>query len=916
MPAPLPPPSNPPERASLKYRLGTRTDFLRWMLEQLREQTIPDGPNAGTRPLSDLATHSPSDPTVALLDAFASLGDVLTFYQERIANEGFLRTATEVRSLLELGRSLGYELGPGLAAATRLAFAVDEAAGGPAEVVVAPGVRVQSVPGQDEMPQTFETIERIAARPEWNELLPVTANTQAFDPSAPELWVELRQANVSPGDMLLFVSNARSTDTSAAWALRTVASVTAFPAAKSARIGLVPVSGGAGPVSGGGHVFSMNQRAAAFGYNAPSFAAMPASVQTAYGSGTDWANFSVTLTADARLFLDSLYPQILPGTWLVLTANTQVELYWVSAVENVGHSDFTLTARCTAPQLRAKPDATSAPSVSDFTSERRGLVVLGQGPELRMVDRPLADEVTWGAAILTPFPAVLPVPSPDDIDKAALDRVVLGLVPGRTLIVNGKRLRARVLAAGGIELLASNGVTTTHVAGDVLYVVSRPVPSQTAGLTTWHLVDTAGFEGTADLVDESLALEPAQAFDPVFAEVATLKEVIQSPVRSTLHFSAPLAGIYDRATVTISANVATATHGQTVREALGSGDGGQANQRFTLSRSPLTWLSAATTTGRQSTLQIWVDGTLWHGVSSLYDQAPNARIYVTRRDEQGRTTVVFGDGVHGARLPSGQENVVAQYRIGTGEAGAVAAGKLSLFQTRPLGLRAVKNPLAATGGEDPDDGSVAKTGIPASVLTLDRVVSVEDYATFAGNFAGIGKARATLLRRGETQRVLLTLALADGTPVPRDAVILDNLRAALDGVRDTTTRVDMAGYRRIWFRAAAKLRVSPDRRFSDVAAAAADAMRQAFSFAARSFGQGVSAAEVIALLQGVSGAEAVDLDGLALEVDLGDQHVPDAVEAWLPAEDAQVGTEVLAAELLLLDPSPLGLTLKNAEETP
>ncbi len=36
----------------------------------------------------------------------AALADVLTFYQERIANEGYLRTATERRSILELAREI------------------------------------------------------------------------------------------------------------------------------------------------------------------------------------------------------------------------------------------------------------------------------------------------------------------------------------------------------------------------------------------------------------------------------------------------------------------------------------------------------------------------------------------------------------------------------------------------------------------------------------------------------------------------------------------------------------------------------------------------------------------------------------------------------------------------------------------
>ena len=56
----------------------------------------------GIYSLSALTTRESDDPAIALLDAWAVAGDVLTFYQERIANEGYLRTATERRSIREL----------------------------------------------------------------------------------------------------------------------------------------------------------------------------------------------------------------------------------------------------------------------------------------------------------------------------------------------------------------------------------------------------------------------------------------------------------------------------------------------------------------------------------------------------------------------------------------------------------------------------------------------------------------------------------------------------------------------------------------------------------------------------------------------------------------------------------------------
>ncbi len=267
---------------------------------------------------------------------------------------------------------------------------------------------------------------------------------------------------------------------------------------------------------------------------------------------------------------------------------------------------------------------------------------------------------------------------------------------------------------------------------------------------------------------------------------------------------------------------------------------------------------------------------------------------------------MFGDGVHGARLPSGLENVVAKYRVGLGLEGEVGQGKIMLFQTRPLGVNAVTNPLSATGGEAPDSGSTAKAEIPASVLTLDRVVSLTDYETFSEAFAGIGKAKATFVRKGEERSVHITLALADGSPPPSGAVVLAYLRAALDAVRDSTNRVELVGYVRQWFRVSVTLTVAKDYLFANVVAAATAAMTQAFSFEQRAFGQDVSAAEIVSLLQGVPGISAVDLDGLDIPKALSDPTIPVAPpKPILEASDDQ---------LLLLDPSPIGLTFRNMAE--
>ncbi|MEO5606185.1 MAG: hypothetical protein ABIR13_01180, partial [Polaromonas sp.] len=163
---------NAPGLPALDYRIDTQPGFKARMLQRLPLWRAAPGAPDSLRPLVRLLTRSNDDPAVALIDACACLADVLTFYQERIANEGFLRTATERRSVLELARAVGYELKPGVAASTHLAFTVEDAPGAPGVCALAQGLPVQSVPAQGKLPQVFETSAAIVAHAEWNALRP------------------------------------------------------------------------------------------------------------------------------------------------------------------------------------------------------------------------------------------------------------------------------------------------------------------------------------------------------------------------------------------------------------------------------------------------------------------------------------------------------------------------------------------------------------------------------------------------------------------------------------------------------------------------------------------------------------------------------------------------------------------------
>lgn len=131
----------------------------------------------------------------------------------------------------------------------------------------------------------------------------------------------------------------------------------------------------------------------------------------------------------------------------------------------------------------------------------------------------------------------------------------------------------------------------------------------------------------------------------------------------------PLAHSYKRSTVTIYGNVVEASHGETVpTEVLGSGNAAVKLSRFQLSRPPLTYISAPTTSGVLGTEIVRVNNVRYHRVDSLLDGNSNDRVYELIDDDAGIATLTFG-----SRLPTGQENIRVSYRVGIGNEGNVQA---------------------------------------------------------------------------------------------------------------------------------------------------------------------------------------------------------------------------------------------------
>lgn len=312
-------------------------------------------------------------------------------------------------------------------------------------------------------------------------------------------------------------------------------------------------------------------------------------------------------------------------------------------------------------------------------------------------------------------------------------------------------------------------------------------------------------------------------------------------------------------------NLLPISRGETVAgEVIGSGDPALAGQEFPLGRGPLTYLAdtgPGPFDGFRSTLRIHVGGIEWHEVAGFYGQPADARVFATREDHEQRTYVRFGDGVHGARLPAGVSNVVADYRVGSGAA-VPAIGTLTTILRPQPGLASVRNPIAPGGGADPDPPEQIRRYAPRSVLTFGRAVSGDDYEAVAAQTPGVDRARAVWGWDPDPQRTAVKLLVGD------DAAAVVAARSALRAFADPNRPIVVSLAEPIYVDLTLVVEVHPDYEpeavRSEAAAALLDPQAPPFGFDIVRIGSVVYDSEIYDSCLGVSGVVAVH--GLAFRV--------------------------------------------------
>jgi len=750
--------------------------------------------------LRHLSTRAPSDHAVALLELTAALADVLTFYSDRASNDAYLGTATDRRSVERLTRLVGYQPRPGVAAMTWLAFTME-----PGQSATAPtGLPVQATADPNAPtvpPPTYETLDAAQLDARFNRM---RVALRALP--LPAFTTGSTQAILARGATAL-ITALHANDTVLLFGAgggqlerKTVATSTI----DDDRIRIswtTPISGtaGASPRS-----WRTTRSLGAFGAHAPTtYSAMVADA-TAPG-GVRWTTPSTNFLEGpgaTTISVDTPIDDVAAGTRLVVETAGPPVLVTVTAI---GQAAITV-----GPLTDSAPTITVTPPLPAYDLRTIRLHILA-GPELAWWGSE-ADAAFAGSAYLPVFRAELPD------GKVGVE---LGRRIERDAWIPGALLDVAELAAGRAAILS-------------WFDADAPDAPSPQVLRLHRQPDLPVFDGNG------------------FAML-----------RLDLVSTAGTPGGWPAATEAwLAMNVVRASHGATIAETVGNGDGTIAFQRLALAKQPVTYLPAEVPGGLASTLRVYVDGVARAEVAGLYGHSAHDPVVATETRPDGVTEICFGDGADmAARASTGVGNVQATYRVGSGLAGRVGAGRLNALLAKPAGVRSATNPLPSEGGADPEPADQARNNAPASVRALGRGVSLRDLADLLVGTGLVTEAQAIWLWNGLDRMIHITVTAPLGAPLGAD--VLTTLGRSLDAARDTSHVLRIADSTKVPVTVRASVVI--DARVEKPAAvlAAVDAVvRNRLDPNRSGLGGAVAGSDIIAGCAAVPGVIGVDLDEL------------------------------------------------------
>ncbi len=256
---------------------------------------------------------------------------------------------------------------------------------------------------------------------------------------------------------------------------------------------------------------------------------------------------------------------------------------------------------------------------------------------------------------------------------------------------------------------------------------------------------------------------------------------------------------------------------------------------------------------------------MWNAQRDLLNSAADANEFVVEIESDGRAYIRFGDNTHGKRPDSGTE-FLATYRVGNGAAGNVGADSIVHVVSGDGSIDAVRNPLAARGGQDAETIQDVRERAPYAFRTQERAVTPDDYARMAERRGDIQRAAARFRWTGSWRTVFVTADRFGGASI--DENFENALLEFFERYRMAGHDVEIDAPRYVSLEIEMRVCVQADYFKSDVERALleifnprvlSDGTRGVFHPDHFTFGQAVYLSQLYAAAQNVAGVDSVEI---------------------------------------------------------
>lgn len=439
-----------PGLSQIDCRLGDAEAFFGDMTARLRCTTPDSGIlSFSAGPLSNLSARPDTDWAGGLLAAWASIGDVLCFYQERMLNEGYLATSRDPQSLHHLQSMLGqntfrvttkgsagYQRDfPGFAGSASVLAELRVREGLPDRLFLEPDMMVRRFSPAGGSVASFVTLERTEVRGEWTRMTLATSRTSQpnapYLPGSAEAFQGSATALKENHDLLI---TGHTPDGQAACSLQTILSSRHDALGKVTTVHWRTLGAGTGEGEDANRpqvplqserFLTLGAPAACFGHAAPPLSSRPASVRHRYIDAGGFQKWPELSPSEAHRATQGPYPkhepvilnQGLPAgqikDWIIGADDTS----WIATSEGVF---------CLSDPARAwlnKTGGLPKTQVTTLTSARDGTVYAGCSTGA--VFKALPGEFAW-SQIRGAWIENKPAPIRTSLPNAAIHQLRLG----------------------------------------------------------------------------------------------------------------------------------------------------------------------------------------------------------------------------------------------------------------------------------------------------------------------------------------------------------------------------------------------------------------------------------------------------------------------------------------------------------